>query len=106
VAAVRSPGCLPALRQAMFGVGGRQLLSGEEKRAEGLQMDKDVAKALLTLGKSIDDVIVKMFAEVEKIDDEKLKARLNRAVGDLMGFVARDLIFPIENIYPDMRTDI
>ncbi|MGA2492036.1 MAG: hypothetical protein ABSF67_03695 [Roseiarcus sp.] len=68
-------------------------------------MDKDVANTLLTLSKSIDEIIVKMFAEVEKIEDEKLRARMNRAVGDLMGFVARDLVFPIENIYPEMRTD-
>ena len=67
-------------------------------------MDKDVAKSLLSLGKSFDDIIVKMFAEVEKIADENLKSRFNRAVGDLMGNVARDVIFPIENMYPDLRT--
>jgi hypothetical protein len=81
-------------------------LSGEQNRPNvGLPMDKDVANTLLTLSKSIDEIIVKMFAEVEKIEDEKLRARMNRAVGDLMGFVARDLVFPIENIYPEMRTD-
>ena len=68
-------------------------------------MNKDIAKALLALSKSTDEIIANMFTEVEKIDDDKLKARFKRAVGDLMGFVARDLIFPIENIYPDMRTD-
>jgi hypothetical protein len=68
-------------------------------------MDRNVAGALLALSKSTDEIIANMFTEVEKIDDETLKARFRRAVGDLMGFVARDLIFPIENIYPDMRTD-
>jgi hypothetical protein len=66
-------------------------------------MDKDVAKALLTLGKSIDGVIVQMFAEVDKIDDQGLKAQFNDSVGNLLGFIARDLIFPLENLYPELR---
>jgi hypothetical protein len=66
-------------------------------------MDKDVSKALLTLGKSIDGVIVQMFAEVEKIDDQGLKDRFNESVGNLLGYIARDLIFPLENLYPELR---
>jgi hypothetical protein len=66
-------------------------------------MDKDVAKALLTLSKSIDGVIVQMFAEIDKFDDQGLKSRFNDSVGDLLGFIARDLIFPLENIYPELR---
>ena len=66
-------------------------------------MDKDVAKALLTLGKSIDGVIVQLFAEVDKIDDQGLKAQFNDSVGNLLGFIARDLIFPLENLYPELR---
>ena len=66
-------------------------------------MDKDVAKALLTLGKSIDGVIVQMFAEVGKIDDQGLKDRFNDSVGNLLGYVARDLIFPLENLYPELH---
>ena len=68
-------------------------------------MDKDVAKSILSLGKSVDDIIVKLFAEVDKIADKNLKSRFNKAIGDLMGNVARDIIFPIENIYPDLRAD-
>jgi hypothetical protein len=68
-------------------------------------MDKDVAKSLLSLSKSLDGVIVRMFAEIERISDEDLRSRFNKAVGDLMGHVARDLIFPIENVYPDLKTD-
>jgi hypothetical protein len=66
-------------------------------------MDKDVAKALLTLSKSIDGVIVQMFAEIDKFDDPGLKSRFNDSVGHLLGFIARDLIFPLENIYPELR---
>ena len=66
-------------------------------------MDKDVAKALLTLSKSIDEVIVQMFAEIDKFDDQGLKSQFNDLVGNLLGFIARDLIFPLENIYPELR---
>lgn len=69
-------------------------------------MQKDVAASLLSLAKSLDDVIAKMFAEVEKIDDSEVKSRFKAAVGDLMGFVARDLIFPIENRYPELKSDV
>jgi len=68
-------------------------------------MDKEVARSLLSLAKSLDGIIGNMFAEVDKISDEGLRLRFNNAVGDLMGYVARDLIFPIENIYPDLRVD-
>ena len=66
-------------------------------------MDKDVAKALLTLSKSIDGVTVQMFAEIDKFDDQGLKSRFNDSVGNLLGFIARDLIFPLENLYPELR---
>ena len=66
-------------------------------------MNEDIAKSLLTFSKSIDDIIVQMFAEVEKIDDQALKTRFNKAVGDLLGYIARDLIFPLQNIYPELR---
>ena len=48
-------------------------------------------------------VIVQMFAEIDKFDDQGLTSRFNDAVGNLLGFIARDLIFPLENIYPELR---
>ena len=68
-------------------------------------MDKDVAISLLSLSKSIDETIVKLFAEVDRIEDAELRGRFNRAVGDLMGFIHRDLIMPVENIFPELKTD-
>ena len=67
-------------------------------------MDKEVAISLLSLSKSIDSTIVKLFAEVDKIKDTELRKRFNRSVGDLMGFIDRDLIMPIENIFPELKT--
>ena len=68
-------------------------------------MDKEVAISLLSLRKSIDSTIIKLFAEVDKIKDTELRKRFNRSVGDLMGFIDRDLIMPIENIFPELKTD-
>jgi hypothetical protein len=31
------------------------------------------------------------------------KTRFNTAVGNLLGYLARDLIFPLENIHPELR---
>jgi hypothetical protein len=98
---------LPEMCKRVFGRRGRRLLRMRYFRVNDGKghMDKDVAKSLISLSKSVDEVIVRMFAEVEKINDEKLRSRFNKAVGDLMGYVARDLIFPIENIYPELKAD-
>ncbi|RBP09235.1 hypothetical protein DFR50_12272 [Roseiarcus fermentans] len=68
-------------------------------------MDKDVAIAILSLAKSTDDIIGKLYTEIERIVDKNLKAQFDKAVGDLMGTIARDLIFPIEKFYPDLTID-
>ncbi|MGD0641976.1 MAG: hypothetical protein ABSC22_14610 [Roseiarcus sp.] len=68
-------------------------------------MDEEIARNLLLLGKSFDPTIARMFAEVDKIKDEQIRSRFKRAVGDIMGLVTRDLIFPVENTFPDLRAD-
>ncbi len=68
-------------------------------------MDKDVAVAILSLAKATNEIIGKLYSEVEKISDSDLKAQFNSAVSNLMGSIARDLIFPIEKIYPDLTID-
>ena len=54
-------------------------------------MDKDTAKSLLSLSKSLDGTIVKMFGEVEKISDPAIKLQFRKSVGDLMGYIAATL---------------
>ena len=68
-------------------------------------MNKEIARNLLLLGKSFDPTIARVFAEIDKIEDEQIKSQFKRAVGDIMGYVARDLIFPIENMFPDLKAD-
>jgi hypothetical protein len=69
------------------------------------KMDKDVAIAILSLAKSTDEIIGKLYLEVEKISDSAIKLQFDKAVGELMGSIARDLIFPIEQLYPDLSID-
>jgi hypothetical protein len=68
-------------------------------------MNEEIARNLLLLGKSLDPIIARMLAEVDKIEDQQTRSRFKRAVGDIMGYVARDLIFPIENMFPDLKAD-
>jgi hypothetical protein len=67
-----------------------------------MNMNEDVANRRSHLV-SIDEVIAQIFTEIDKIADQLLKTRFNTAVANLMGYIARDLIFPLENIYPDLR---
>jgi uncharacterized protein YdaL len=68
-------------------------------------MDKDVAVTILAIAKSTDEIIVKLYSEIDKIADNKLKFQLDRAAGHLMATVARELVYPIEKKYPDLKID-
>ena len=68
-------------------------------------MDKEVARSLISLAADMDKAIVSMFSEIEKITDTEARHKLEKACGDLMGHVARDIIFPLVDIYPDLDPD-
>jgi hypothetical protein len=68
-------------------------------------MDKELARCLLILAVSLDDSIAKMFSIVEQIADEEMRKKFNKSVGDVMGYIARDIIFPIEAIFPELTKD-
>lgn len=68
-------------------------------------MEKDIAIELMSLAVLIDEPIARMFAVVERIENIETKARFKTAVGDLMGAIFRDIIFPIESLYPDLNPD-
>jgi hypothetical protein len=65
-------------------------------------VDKDVAQAMIRLALSMDDTIVKMEAQASRIDDIALREQFNRAIGDLMGRIACEIIFPIQKLFPDL----
>jgi hypothetical protein len=46
-----------------------------------------------------------MHSEVEKIADSEAKQRYKKAVDDLMGNIARYIIFPLVDTYPDLDPD-
>ena len=68
-------------------------------------MDKEIARSLISLAVDMDKTIVSMFSEVEKISDDEAKQRFKKAFGDLMGYIARDIIFPLVDRYPDLDPD-
>ena len=68
-------------------------------------MDKEVARELMALAIETDGPIGKMFTVIERIEEGETKDRFKKAVGDLMAAVFRDIIFPIETLYPDLNPD-
>ena len=68
-------------------------------------MEKAVAKSLISMAAAMDVNITEMFSEIEKITDEGQRAKFKKAVGDLMGYIARDVIFPIVDEHPDLDPD-
>ncbi len=70
-----------------------------------MQVDKDIAKALIELAVGIDEPIVKMSELVARIEDDETRNLLKKVIGDLMGMIFAEIIFPIETIYPDLNPD-
>ncbi|MEJ0049956.1 MAG: hypothetical protein WDN02_01845 [Methylovirgula sp.] len=68
-------------------------------------MEKEVAQALLSLAVSLDGPVGQMYAETRRFSDPAIKAKFDKAIGDLMGHVAKELIFPIVDRYPDLNPD-
>lgn len=68
-------------------------------------MNKDIAKALMTLAVATDEPLGKMLGIVERIEDGKLRDRYKKAVGDVIGAIFREIIYPIEEMYPDLTPD-
>ncbi|ANV23172.1 MULTISPECIES: hypothetical protein [Agrobacterium] len=68
-------------------------------------MEKDVAKSIIELSISIDTILGQMFECIEKISDEKIKFALYKSANDLMGYIARDIIFPLIEIHPELNPE-
>jgi hypothetical protein len=68
-------------------------------------MEKEVAQSLLSLAVSLDASFGAMYAEARKFANKETRSKFDKAIGNLMGYVARDIIFPIVNEYPDLNPD-
>jgi hypothetical protein len=68
-------------------------------------MDAATAQKLIALAISIDKTIGAISDEVENISDDQERTYYKRAVGDIMGYIARDLIFPIVDQHPQLDPD-
>jgi hypothetical protein len=68
-------------------------------------MDAVTAQKLIALATSMDKTIGAILDEVKNIGDDQERARYKRAIEDIMGFIARDLIFPIVDQHPELDPD-
>ena len=66
-------------------------------------MDETTAGTLLPPARGLDRDLGAMFDTIAAIPGEALRRRSGRAVADLTGVDARDLVFPIERLQPALR---
>ena len=68
-------------------------------------MDAATAQKLMALAISIDKTIGAILDEVENISDDQERTCYKRAIESIMGYIARDLIFPIVDQHPQLDPD-
>ena len=68
-------------------------------------MDKQIATAILEVVYSLDTELGKLDTLVSQIADEATRARYTHALGDLLGSLTRDFIFPLTDEFPDLDRD-
>jgi hypothetical protein len=68
-------------------------------------MDAATAQKLIALAISIDKTIGAILDEVGNISDDQERTCYKRAIEDIMGYIARDLIFPIVDQHPQLDPD-
>jgi hypothetical protein len=75
------------------------------KDVEEIRTNAATAQKLIALAISTDKTIGAMFEEVENISDDQERTHYKRAIGDIMGYISRDLIFPIVDQHPQLDPD-
>ena len=68
-------------------------------------MDKEHAVSILEATLFLDSHINELVRRVETLPNQEEKNRLCKAIGDVMGLLARHITFPIVNQYPDLDPD-
>jgi hypothetical protein len=70
-----------------------------------MKMDRDIAETLMTLAVAMDEPLGKMDENVARIEDSEARDLFKKALGNLMGAIFAEIIFPIEQMYPDLKPD-
>ncbi len=70
-----------------------------------MKIGKDIAEALVTLAVAMDEPLGKMGEVVARIEDNETRDLFKKAIGNLTGAIFAEIIFPIEQIYPDLNPD-
>jgi hypothetical protein len=70
-----------------------------------MKIDKDIAETLVTLAVAMDDPLGKMDEVIARIEDSETRDLFKKAIGNLMSAIFAEIIFPIEQMYPDLNPD-
>ena len=68
-------------------------------------MDKQIASAILEIVYSLDTELGKLDTLVSQIADEATRTRYTQALGDLLGSLTKNFIFPLTDEFPDLDRD-
>ncbi|MCC7037322.1 MAG: hypothetical protein IT560_08420 [Alphaproteobacteria bacterium] len=68
-------------------------------------MDKSRATSILRSAYSFDDHIGSITEQIRLLEDGAEKERIKKAVNDVMGIIARDIILPLTKQFPDLNLD-
>jgi len=68
-------------------------------------IEKQAAQAILALAYALDQDLGRMDTVISHIADEATRERYSKALGDLIGAIARDFISPITREYPELDKD-
>jgi hypothetical protein len=68
-------------------------------------MDKALASAMMTVAKSLDKQLGELDALISQIPHDGERKQYARALGNVMGSIAKEIIFRIEREHPDLNPD-
>ncbi|MDF2117558.1 hypothetical protein PY365_18405 [Roseiarcaceae bacterium H3SJ34-1] len=72
----------------------------------GTRMNKQIATQIIACAVAMDEPIGNMHALIEQMEEDEVKERFKKAVGDLMGILFLNIVRPIETLYPDLNPDL
>jgi hypothetical protein len=68
-------------------------------------MEKDLASRIVKAAVALDAQIGELDGLISQLDDEKEKAECVKALGDVMGIIAKNFVFRIVRQYPELDPD-
>ena len=67
------------------------------------KMNRATAATVLAQAYAFDGPLAALGRIVDDLEDELTKQMLRQTVGEILGTIFRDLIYPIEQLYPELQ---